>query len=124
MRIRVSLALLLVAGCLSCSDDDVTSSQKCSPGEVCGFEDHVFTSTYDCGTGQLAYTWRDHDHCVQQCVDAQAAGCDVSACDCSEDLGTGNWLPCIEANGGEVCTCGCILMGSGPAGEVVPCDCR
>ena len=124
MRTCVVLALLIAAACLSCSDDDPTSSGKCPSGEVCGFVDHVYTSTYDCGTGQLAYTWRDQDHCVEQCIDAQSAGCDVSACDCSGDLGTGNWLPCTADNGGRECTCGCILEESGPAGEVVPCDCR
>jgi hypothetical protein len=124
MQARVLSALLLAVTCLACSEDDGLPAGVCPSGTVCGFEDHKYFSTYVCGGMSVGYSWRDQGHCVQQCAAAAGWSCDTSTCNCSVDHGSGSWLPCNEANGGEESSGGCFLSGSGMNGETVACVCR
>jgi hypothetical protein len=40
------------------------------------------------------------------------------------DRGTGELLPCTDANGGVKGADGCFFPGGGTRGETVPCVCR
>ena len=124
MRTRVLFALLFAATCLTCDAGNPNLGGGCSSGRVCGFYDHKYFSTYYCGGTGIGYSWRDQTHCGIQCGAASGWGCDASSCDCSVDHGTGNWLPCTAANGGEVRSGECFLSGSGMNGETVVCVCQ
>ena len=124
VRILALLAFVLEAACLGCSEGDVASDRNCPAGQVCGFHDHKYFSTYYCGGTGVGYSWRDRAHCGQQCEVAAAWGCDITSCDCSTDHGTATWLPCTEANGGQERPGGCFLPGSGTNGETVSCACN
>ena len=130
---QVGRALLVLAVLLPiCRCQSSGLDGPCSSGGVCGYYDHEYASTFYCPPAPLrpggwyGYTWREQDRCHQECNAASSWGCDASQCDvgCQTDVGTGQWLPCTEANGGTAGGSGCFLSGSGVNGETVPCACR
>ena len=129
MRVPAVLAFVLLGLALACQDDDPVGASGC-PG-TCGIEDHKYFSEFYCPPGPLrpggwvGYSWRELDHCLQECEAAASWGCDAMACatGCSSDHGSGAWLPCTAAGGMERDD-GCFLSGSGVRGETVPCSCR
>ena len=128
MRSRL-LALVVLATaltCLTCQTGDTGVGGGCPSGQVCGFVDHKFFSTYYCGGMGVGFSWREQSACLEQCNVAASWGCDASACsgNCAIDHGTGGWLPCTSANGGVENTGSCFLSGSGVNGETVPCVCN
>jgi hypothetical protein len=132
MRKLVFVAVALAGTLFACHSTDSTLRGGCPSGRTCGYSDHHYDSTFYCPPrplipgGGYGFTWRDPDHCHQECVAASSSGCDASGCDasCATDSGTGEWLPCTEANGGTERSGGCFLAGSGVNGEQVPCECR
>jgi hypothetical protein len=129
MRARALVALVLSGLCLTCQSSNSTLGRPCSVG-LCGFSDHKYFSTFYCPPnppfpgGFMGYSWRDPSRCRQECNSASSSGCDTSGCDCNTDHGSGQWLPCTEANGGVERSDGCFLAGSGVNGETIPCECR
>jgi len=132
MHARALAALVISGLSLACDSSDSTVGGPCSGGRVCGFFDHKYYSTFICPPnppfpgGSFGYSWRLPSHCHQECAAASSWGCDASGCDagCETDHGSGLWLPCTQANGGEERSDGCFLSGSGVNGETVACECR
>ncbi len=124
--VALALAVALVSPHLGCNSGahETRDRGDRAPGQACGFVDHVYYSQYYCGRMGIWYAWRDPEHCRRQCGVAAGRGCDTGRCDCGVDHGTGRWLPCAAASGGEPEADGCFLRASGVDGEAVPCDCR
>jgi hypothetical protein len=122
------LAFALVGLLLACHDDDTVGAGPCAG--TCGIEDHKYFSEFYCPPrplqpgGWVGYSWRDLDHCLQECDAAAGWGCDATGCaaGCSTDHGSGGWLSCAAASGVENAD-GCFLSGSGVRGETVSCVC-
>jgi hypothetical protein len=117
-----ALVLLLGLG-TACPTSDSTDTRPCG-SSLCGFYDHKYFATFYCPMG-MGYSYRDPNHCLQECASAVSFGCDAGSCasGCAEDHGTGQWLACTEANNGTVTSSGCFLAGSDVSGETVSCVC-
>jgi hypothetical protein len=124
VRAGIWLLAFLALGC----SGEPASDGGCPSGQACGFVDHKYFSTFRCQFGgAMGYSWRDLDHCGQECNAAASFGCDASACasGCVADHGTGDWLACTPVNGAiEQAGGQCFLSGSGVRGETIPCVCR
>ena len=74
------LALVLSGLCLTCHSSDSTLGRPCPGGQVCGFSDHKYFSTFYCPPrplfpgGSMGYSWRDLSHCHQECNAASIWG--------------------------------------------------
>jgi hypothetical protein len=125
MVARLVVLMALVVTCLACNSSDSTVGGACSSRKTCGYTDHHYNSVFHC-QAQVGYTWRDPQHCGQECTAASSWGCDASGCEtgCATDTGPGTWLPCTEANDGVEQSGGCFLKSSGVNGELVSCECR
>lgn len=122
--VAIALAgVILITGC----GDASTAAAACPSGQSCGFLDHKYFSTFVCSFGGgMGFSWRDLNHCGQECNSAAGFGCNATGCGagCATDHGSGEWLPCTSANGGAERSDHCFLSGSGVNGETIPCVCR
>lgn len=131
MRIVIASAIVLAGIAAGCDTSDVSGSGPCGAG-TCGYLDRHYNSTFYCPPqplipgGWYGYSWHSNAHCHEECSTASGWGCDAGNCDagCDQPVGSGSWIPCNAANGGEVVATGCYLESSGVHGETVPCVCR